>query len=404
MKIKDNVWIVAVSGGSDSMALLELTRQSKKSIIVAHVNYHKRISADRDEQGVHDYCVKYNIPFYKIDAKLSNTGNFQAAARNFRYQFFKELQMQYHAQGVLVAHHLDDVLETYLMQKNRGSIPAYYGIKEVVEIHGVSVYRPLLHLSKAQLIDICETYHVPYFEDESNLDTKYTRNKVRHEIVSKMSEAEKHVMYEEIKMENLRLFNERKCIENQLNQFTMGIPCGFIKGLPMVEAKQLLRIWIIQNTHKYTISNRQIEQVYDCIKKTNNWKIALTKEYELVCEYALLQINKVEQSQYTYTLLSITSMQTPYFKLQDYGKTIEGVMLYEDDFPITIRNFQQGDTIQLRYGKKKVSRFFIDRKIAPRERKQWPVIVNKQGKVIFVCGIGCDIEHYGNNFNMFVVK
>lgn len=76
----------------------------------------------------------------------------------------------------------------------------------------------------------------------------------------------------------------------------------------------------------------------------------------------------------------------------------------EEDFPITIRSFQKGDAIQLRYGTKAINRFFIDRKISHKERKTWPIVVNCMGNVILVPEIGCDIKHYTNKPNCFVIK
>ena len=75
-----------------------------------------------------------------------------------------------------------------------------------------------------------------------------------------------------------------------------------------------------------------------------------------------------------------------------------------DDFPITVRSVQPGDAIQLRFGTKKIHRWFIDRHIPLQERLLWPVMVNAQGKVIFVPKIGCDVAHFSNNPNLFMVQ
>ena len=78
--------------------------------------------------------------------------------------------------------------------------------------------------------------------------------------------------------------------------------------------------------------------------------------------------------------------------------------LHEDDFPITIRNVEEHDVIELRFGNKKINRWFIDRKIPKKERKIWPVVVNAKGNVILVPKIGCDIAHFSNNPTIFVLK
>lgn len=82
----------------------------------------------------------------------------------------------------------------------------------------------------------------------------------------------------------------------------------------------------------------------------------------------------------------------------------EGITLSAEDFPITIRNVRAGDAIAFKFGHKKIHRYFIDEKIPYEERISWPVVVNKQGEVIFVCNLGSNITHFTNKPNLFVVK
>ena len=86
------------------------------------------------------------------------------------------------------------------------------------------------------------------------------------------------------------------------------------------------------------------------------------------------------------------------------GETTEAVTLAEEDFPITIRSPQPQDAIQLRFGKKRLNRWFIDRKIPPDQRRSWPVVVNRRGEIVLVPKIGCNVAHYSNNPTCFVIK
>ena len=95
---------------------------------------------------------------------------------------------------------------------------------------------------------------------------------------------------------------------------------------------------------------------------------------------------------------------TPYFTIAPVGGSCEALTLYKEDYPITIRNAQPNDEIRLRFGTKKLNRWFIDRKIPKKERKIWPVVVNAAGNVILVPKIGCDIAHCSNNPTLFVIK
>lgn len=154
-KLEKGTYIIGVSGGPDSMALLDMCRKEGFQLVVAHMNYKKRDTADRDMELVRSYCARFHIPF---EAKLQTkpcVGNFQAFAREERYRMYRELLQKYQAAAVLLAHHLDDHLETYLMAKERGSMKEYLGIQEEACIMGCTIIRPLMAYSKRELEAYC---------------------------------------------------------------------------------------------------------------------------------------------------------------------------------------------------------------------------------------------------------
>ena len=122
------MYIVGVSGGPDSMFLLDNLRIAEYKLIVAHVNYKKRIDSDYDESIVKNYCQYYSLPcevkkVYKNE--YSFKVNFQAQARQIRYDFFQKLAQNYQTKNIVIAHHFQDHLETYLFQKQRNSLVDY---------------------------------------------------------------------------------------------------------------------------------------------------------------------------------------------------------------------------------------------------------------------------------------
>jgi tRNA(Ile)-lysidine synthetase-like protein len=122
------LYILAISGGPDSMFLLEKMCGEGYSLVVAHVNYKKRENSDYDEKLVRDYCQNYSLPCEVYQAKgseYSSISNFQDRARKIRYDFFQKLADKYQTKYIVVAHHLDDHLETYLFQKQRKSLVEY---------------------------------------------------------------------------------------------------------------------------------------------------------------------------------------------------------------------------------------------------------------------------------------
>ncbi|MFR9117603.1 MAG: tRNA lysidine(34) synthetase TilS, partial [Merdibacter sp.] len=134
------------------------------------------------------------------------------------------------------------------------------------------------------------------------------------------------------------------------------------------------------------------------------WTQPLDDRWQLKKEYARVVLDTLEMCGFSYTYDTLRYVQTDHFSLCPQGERIEGVTLKESDFPITIRNARSGDAIVLRFGTKKLSRWFIDRHIPQDVRRRWPVMVNAQGTVIFVPKIGCDITHFSNNPNVFMIQ
>lgn len=397
-------WVVAVSGGPDSMALLNMCYENKMDIIVAHVNYNVRSTAERDEKGVAEYCKERGIPFFKHFVHMYSGGNFEAEAREIRYKFFSSLIREHQCDGVLVAHHLDDVIETYLMQTSRNSIPNYYGIRSEVMINGCLVKRMLLAYTKKELINYCDEHNVPYFIDETNNDDKYARNRIRHSIIDKMSDEDKRQIVEEIHSMNVQRKEVRKKVQDFLKNHEHLIDRDSFAKLPADLQLDVIREFIRKNAAIRDISLVNIRSLRDqFLRKQHNFRFALG-DYTLFAEYGKLTIYKNREFKYTYMMTDVEEIETRFFKVRKDGKKIEGLRVEPRDLPIVIRNYHAGDKIKMRFGTKRVSRFFIDNKIPHHERNSWPVVLNKHGTVIFVCGIGCDIEHYSNNLNMFVIK
>ena len=196
---KSKRYVVACSYGPDSMALLDMLLKEHYDVVVAHVNYHKRDVSNFEEQSLRNYCQEHSVKIEVLDTKeLKCVGNFQNWAREIRYSFFKDVCKKHNCVAVLVAHQQDDLIETYLMQKQRGGYVKNPGIADKTRIFDVDIIRPLLGYSKADLLAYDKENSVPFSIDISNLSNDYTRNKIRHEIVEKMSREERQKIIDEI--------------------------------------------------------------------------------------------------------------------------------------------------------------------------------------------------------------
>lgn len=192
--------LLAISGGPDSMFLLDWYKNKK--IIVAHVNYNKRSDSSNDERIVREFCESRNIPFKVLNLKKKAKGNFQSWAREQRYNFFKEIYKEFNCDQLIMAHHRDDFLETAIMQQQSGRTPRYFGIKKYNTIDGMKIFRPFIDLYwKDEILANLEKDKIEYATDSSNAEPIFERNKVRIELAKK-TKKEKKSIYKWFRMSN----------------------------------------------------------------------------------------------------------------------------------------------------------------------------------------------------------
>ncbi|MBU1177850.1 tRNA lysidine(34) synthetase TilS [Patescibacteria group bacterium] len=179
--------IIGVSGGPDSVCLLhflnEIQAEFNLKLTVAHVNYGLRgEESDQDEIFVKKLAEKYNLP-YKIshpEPSTDESTNLEANLRDIRYKYFNDLLKKEKTDKIAVAHNRDDQAETILMFFLRGS-----GLKGLsgMDYQQGKIIRPLLDCSRQDILAYLKVNKLDYREDKTNQDTKYTRNKIRHELI-----------------------------------------------------------------------------------------------------------------------------------------------------------------------------------------------------------------------------
>ena len=178
-------YFVAVSGGHDSMLLLELCRSTSLPIIVLHVNYQLRgVESNGDQAFVEDYCQRHAIPFHvhriELKEQLTSGGNLQQLARKERYAFFETHLNQVPNSYLMAAQHQDDQVETFWLQLFRGS--GLSGLQGMLEKNG-RILRPLLPFSSMELKQLSKEMNLNWREDSSNQSTKYLRNLFRLNLI-----------------------------------------------------------------------------------------------------------------------------------------------------------------------------------------------------------------------------
>lgn len=401
--LKKGTWLVGVSGGPDSMALVHMCTEEGIQIAAAHVNYHHRPSADSEEAYVRAYCKKFGIPCFVLNTPFEYKGNFEAEARIRRYDFFVQTVKDNGYAGILIAHQRDDVLETWLMQQERHLMVQCFGLAEDMEYEGVRVVRPLLDRTKAELQQYCDRNGVRYWIDESNNDLSYARNRMRHTVVAEMSEQEQLHMLQEIQQAN----DELKKLRLQAGKLIRenGIAIREYRESSLEVRLAALRMLISDAGIKADMSRAFMEQLDSICMRHNDFDQYIKGAYELVQDGGIMHIfREVPLYEYTYAYAEETEIPFPAFIPADkQQRSLFTAAVTADDFPIVCRCFQPGDSIQMRYGTKSLHRFFIDRHIPLYQRRYWPVIVNRNNAIILVPGLGCDRDHYSIKANLVVL-
>ena len=393
-------WLIAVSSGPDSMALLQMCIDAGIDCAVAHVNYHHRPEADEEENYIRSFCVARGIPIFVHNDSFVYTGNFEAAARELRYRFFVEVVRREGLQGVLVGHHQDDLLETYIMQESKNIVPEYYGLREEMFMHGILFKRPLLHMTKEELVTYCKEHALRYYIDVTNLSDEYTRNQIRHQIVEPMTSFERSVYLHEIKQKNA-IMQERRCrVKTYIRQDKILLTT--YRALAQEDRVTMLRMFVEKTPH---YSLKHLQGIDKTIMHACDFIIPLG-ELSLVSDGTYL-LKYVSEKPYCYVFESMEELQDirkEHFYTENGSPGVFALTLEEADFPIRIRSFQAGDKIQMRFGCKEVHRFFIDRHIPKYQRQTWPVVENAAGEIILVPGLGCNVQHYSTMPNLNVIQ
>lgn len=367
-------YVIACSYGPDSMALLDMAIKDKLDIVVAHVNYHKRDVSNFEEESLRKYCKERDVQIEVLDTNgLKREGNFQNWARKVRYEFFAKVLKNYSADAVLVAHQQNDLIETYLMQKQRGGFVRYSGIAEKTTIFDVPVVRPLLNYSKTDLEAYDENNNVPYSIDVSNLTNDYTRNKIRHEVVEKLSKEERQ-----------KILFELASKQNTVGSYSEIIDLEAFLRFTDEQITFFISDFVEENEKHIDISKKFVSEIRTAFSSKKTFvKIKLTNNLYIQKDFNFVElIDSRKQINYSYMLNQNDFVDDELFLIS--FKDGFDRNLSESDFPIGIKPLSKKDVIELSDYHVEVRRLFIDWKMPHFLRECWPGIYNKDGKLIYI--------------------
>lgn len=183
--------LVALSGGADSVALLRVLLHEGYDSVAAHCNFHLRgAESDRDEGFVRALCERLSVPlevvhFDTAAYAVQYNCSIEMAARELRYAWFEQVRQQTGASVIAVAHHKDDSVETFLLNLIRGT--GIRGLRGITPVNG-KIVRPMLEVSRAEILSYLQAIGQDYVTDSTNLETDFTRNKIRLKVLPLLGE------------------------------------------------------------------------------------------------------------------------------------------------------------------------------------------------------------------------
>jgi len=236
--LKTSKNLVAFSGGGDSTALFFLLLEHGIAFDIAHVNYQTRTQSDAEEAYAKALATTHHKHLFSFTCKLEKS-NFEHRAREERYAFFESIIQKHSYDTLLMAHHLGDQLEWFLMQLTRGAgLVEMLGMQEVEMRKAYTLVRPLLHVSKKTLQNYLHEHKITYFNDESNESLKHLRNQFRHDFATPLMD-----VYEEGIAKSFAYLSEDR------------------KRLLPHQAKRIEDLFILPRDADDLINIRQIDQI-----------------------------------------------------------------------------------------------------------------------------------------------
>ena len=386
--------LIAVSGGRDSIVLLMLLHNLKISIEVAHCNYQLRgEESEADQNFVKGLCRKFKIPFHTkkfetVNAAKNEGISIQMKARDLRYSWFHQLVKERGLTKIATAHHLDDQLETILINLTRGT-----GLKGLrgMKVKRDNIIRPLLCVSRDEINDFIYANHIPFREDCSNASGKYFRNKIRHQIIPILKEINPS-LFQAINNSTKRLKSVEDNWEEQYEIWKSTLKKkdnGLIISLSQIQKSTIT--FLQQFFRSKGFSYPDIESIISTKDKgksfygKDNWKVVTASNQ--------LEIFQSKQSEIREYYLDEEMPIDLKIECFENGVTLQpnGNKAYINadkvQGKLRIRKWKQGDWfIPLGMnGKQKISDYFINNKFSLKDKEDTWLLCDAE-KVVWIIG------------------
>ncbi|MDZ4710169.1 MAG: tRNA lysidine(34) synthetase TilS [Saprospiraceae bacterium] len=393
-----NSVLIAVSGGADSMCLAFLLHKLQFQVAVAHVNFRLRgPESDLDEALVKEWCLNTGVPFHvasfdtQAEAQKLKKG-IQETARILRYDWFEQLSIEFKYNKIAVAHHLDDQAETVLFNLIRGS--GLNGAKGI-SIQLGKIIRPLITVPKIKILNYVTEHKIPYRQDQSNLKSDYSRNKIRHEVLPLLNtinpKAAANVAQFGLRLQSvLPAYLAWK--KTQTEKYLTRNHDGYIIRFPeVIEAG----IWYVI-LEEFGFNEDQVSHLHQSIQSKAVGKLFISGAYQLFYTGNFVEIRptttvnlpihiRIEQLPFRAKLIE-KEFTFKWSTDEQSGPTTWQLDLRQYSLPLTLRTWLPGDRftpVGMQGSSKKIQDYLTDSKVSGFQKKQALVLVSKE-EIIWV--------------------
>lgn len=406
--------LVALSGGSDSVALLhlllEISQKYGFSIGAAHINHKLRATADRDMHFCEELCKSFNIPLEVRTIDIKKAAQEQGiseelCARNFRYSFFESLGYD----KIATAHNKNDNAETILFNFMRGAGAG--GLCGIPYVRG-NVIRPLLDIKKTEITKFCKDNGFDFVTDETNFEEIYTRNKIRLSLIPEIEKTFNSNFVNTVTANSELLSNDTDFLDNFSEKLYNGeVLSSYLKDMHPAVLFRIIQLYYKERCA--SLQNLPVSFVKNIISLMENGqtgsKIDLPNGFVAYLSYGRLIIDKkAENTGFEYAIIP----EKPLF-IPEIGVTVtlksdkNGKISLPDTNGLTVRSKRDGDFFFPvgMTGKKRISDYFTDKKIPQKQRFYIPILT-KNDEIVSVIGYRNDRRFCGtfSDFYSILIK
>lgn len=413
--------LIATSSGLDSVVLTDLCQKLNLNVALAHCNFQLRgAESDNEEAFILDYAKQHKL---QIFTKKFNTQKFanstkqsiQMAARQLRYEWFENLAQNNGFDYILTAHHADDNLETFFINLIRGT--GIEGLTGISEQHA-SVIRPLLPFNRDQILNYAKDNNLEWCEDSSNSSMNYIRNRLRHKLIPILKSICPEILDRLVTTQSY-LTSSKEVLKSHIDTIENKV-CSFNEVGEIYYNIEAIKSYGDPTHYLYLLLSKYGFTDWEALKKlliAQSGKQILSSTHKIIKHRHVLIVSPITESEpFEMAIFQdqaeiFVSSLSKFLKIMKSTQIdpIERNTIFVDSsklkFPLTLRSWRPGDYFYPygMDGKKKVSKFFKDEKLAITEKSR-TLILCSNGQIVWILGMRPDNRFVANSDSTSILK